>query len=95
VLFHRFKDEPLRVLRVSDPVPNFAFAASPALQPRVRSLFTKALLKLKPLSNPGDAETVKDWDDEIKNGFIRPGKAYLPSVLHLLTITQEILHEDR
>jgi phosphate/phosphite/phosphonate ABC transporter binding protein len=94
-LYRRFKDEPLRVLKTSDDLPNFAFCASPALPPEVRERFIAVLTKLKPLSNGKDAATTRIWDDEVKNGFMLPTKAYLESVLKLNSVYQEIMHEAR
>jgi phosphonate transport system substrate-binding protein len=94
-LYRKFKNEPLRVLQVSELLPNFSFTVSASLPRPVREQFIESLLKLKPGQDAGDAAIVTDWDDEIRNGFILPGKDYLPSVLRLLTITREILHEDR
>jgi phosphate/phosphite/phosphonate ABC transporter binding protein len=93
-LYQKFKNEPLRVLKTSDPLPNFAFCASPAISTAVREKFISALIKLHPLSNDKDAAVVKGWDDEIKNGFMLPAEDYLKSVLKLRTVYQEIMHED-
>jgi len=83
------------VITISEPLPNFAFSALPSLPSRVRERFVQALLRLKPHANNQDAATMKDWDDEIKNGFMPPADDYLPAVLKLLTTTREIMHEVR
>ncbi len=93
-LYLKFRDQPLRELKTSEPLPNFAFCASPTLAAETRRLFSTALLRLHPRSNPRDAETVKGWDDEIKNGFMPPAKDFLPSVLRMRQIYKEVLHED-
>ncbi|RII31151.1 MAG: hypothetical protein CXR30_04935 [Geobacter sp.] len=89
-LYQKFAMEPLRVLRISDPLPNFAFCLTSAFPETLRQRLTKALLSLKPLANSRDAETVKGWDDEIKNGFMVPDKLYMPSVLKLHRIYEEV-----
>lgn len=93
-LYRRFKDEPLRVLKTSDPLPNFAFCASPSLAAELRERFIVALIKLQPLSNDKDTAVVKSWDDEIKNGFMLPAEEYLGAVLKLRTVYREIMHEN-
>jgi hypothetical protein len=43
-----------------------------------------ALLRLHPRESPRDAEHVKDWGDEIKNGFVAAPPGFLDSALELL-----------
>ncbi len=93
-LYRKFKNEPLRVLKTSGPLPNFAFCASPSLSAEIRERFIAVLTKLQPLSNDNDAAAVRSWDDEIKNGFMPPAEEYLGSVLKLHTVYREIMHED-
>ncbi|MBA4373926.1 MAG: hypothetical protein C0402_13840 [Thermodesulfovibrio sp.] len=93
-LYLKFRREPLRELKTSDALPNFAFCAAPSLSAETRKLFSSTLLKLQPRTNPRDAETVKGWDDEIKNGFMPPAKEFLPAVLRLRQIYKEVMHED-
>ena len=94
-LYQKFENEPLRVLKTSDPLPNFAFCVAPSMPAAIRERFISALRKLQPLSDNKDAEITKAWDDEIKNGFILPDEDYLASVLKLHNIFLEIVHEDR
>jgi len=94
-LYRKFEREPLRVLTISGPLPNFAFAALPSLSSRVRDPFVQALLRLKPHANTRDADMMKGWDDEIRNGFMHPAQDYLPSVLNVLGTYREIMHEDQ
>jgi ABC-type phosphate/phosphonate transport system substrate-binding protein len=94
-LYQKFENEPLRVLKTSDPLPNFAFCVAPSMPAAIRERFISALRKLQPLSDNKDAEITKAWDDEIKNGFILPAEDYLASVLKLHNIFLEIVHEDR
>jgi len=78
----------------SPPLPNFALSAPTSLPASVRQHLVSALVRIKPLNNSKDAKTVKNWDDEIKHGFMRPDKEYLPSVMKILTIFREIQHEN-
>ena len=94
-LYRKFKNEPLRVLKTSVALPNFAFCASPSLSAEVRERFISALTRLKPLTNDNDAETAKTWDDEIKNGFMPPNEAFLGSVRELNNVYREVMHETR
>lgn len=94
-LFQKFEKEPIRALKTSVPLPNFSFCASPAASTEVVRQFSTALLALKPREQAGDARTVNSWDDEIKNGFAPPDADFLPSVIRLHEVYQEILHETR
>lgn len=94
-LFRKFRGERLRVLKISDPLPNFAFCATPAVDPRATKQFISALSRLRPLSAEKDAGTVKDWDDEIKNGFTLPSDDYRNAVLTVYRTYGEVIHEDR
>jgi ABC-type phosphate/phosphonate transport system substrate-binding protein len=94
-LYQKFKKEPLRVLKISDPLPNFAFCVPSSMPADIRERFIAALIKLQPLSSKKDAEIMKTWDDEIKNGFILPPEEYFGSVMKVHDIFMEIMHEDR
>jgi len=94
-LYRKFEKEPIRVLTISGPLPNFAFSALPSLSSRLREPFVQALLRLKPHASTRDADMMKGWDDEIRNGFMLPAQDYLPSVLNVLGIYREIMHEDQ
>jgi phosphonate transport system substrate-binding protein len=94
-LYRKFEREPLRVLTISSPLPNFAFSAPPSLSSRLRDAFVRALLQLKPHANTRDADMMKGWDDEIRNGFMLPAQDFLPSVLNVLGTYREIMHEDQ
>jgi len=83
------------VLTISGPLPNFAFSALPSLSSRLRDAFAQALLQLKPHANTRDADMMKGWDDEIRNGFMLPAQDFLPSVLNVLGTYREIMHEDQ
>lgn len=93
-LYRKFKNEPLRVLKTSVPLPNFSFCAAQSLPVAIRERFATVLLKLQPLSTPKDAETVQAWDDEVKNGFIAASQDYLNDVTALHDVSHEIMHED-
>lgn len=94
VLYKRFNDSRLRVLKTSGPLPNFAFVASPKLSTKTKDLFAKAVLKLKPEKNEPDKKLMQDWDDEIRNGFVPPSPSYEPSVMNLLSIYREVMSEN-
>lgn len=94
-LAKKFKGDGLRVLKTSEPLPNFAFAAAPGLSAATRSLFTEALLRLHPASNEADAKRMAAWDDEVRNGFIPVTADFLPAIKKIVTLTNEIMFEDR
>lgn len=95
-LYRRFEKEPrLRLLQVSDPVPNFAFCALPSRPEAGRARFTAALRKLRPRESGADAATVQGWDDEMRNGFVPPPADFLPAVLRLLDDAEALMHERR
>jgi phosphonate transport system substrate-binding protein len=85
------KEQGLRVLATSGPLPNFTFAALPALPAATRERLTAALLRLRPQSRAADAELVKGWDDEIRHGFVRPTPEHLAAVLELQEVTERLL----
>jgi len=89
----RFIKKGLTIVATSPPLPNFALSAPTSLPASVRQHLVSTLVHLKPLNNSKDAKTVKSWDDEIKHGFMRPDKEYLPSVMKVLEIFREIQHE--
>jgi ABC-type phosphate/phosphonate transport system substrate-binding protein len=93
-LARKFVKQGLVVVATSQAVPNFTLCVPPALPASVRHHLVSTLVRLKPLENSKDAKTVKNWDDEIKNGFIVPDKDYLLSVKKILEIFQEIQHEN-
>lgn len=95
-LYHRFAQEPgLRRLATSKPLPNFAFAALPALSPGVRDRLSAALLRLRPRERAADARLVARWDDEVRNGFAPPGPGFLEEVLSLRATTEKLLGDGR
>jgi ABC-type phosphate/phosphonate transport system substrate-binding protein len=85
----------LRILAKSEALPNFALCALPSFPATARERLVSALLKLKPLTNAKDAETVKNWDDEVRNGFVEPGSDFIPSILNLYSIYWEITNVSR
>lgn len=94
-LFRKFEKEAIKPLKTSDLLPNFAFCAAPSVKQEVLRSLTEKLLGLKPLSVPADAQAVRNWDDEVKNGFVAPDAEFLPSVLRLNSIYQEMMREAR
>lgn len=89
-LANKFTGQKLAVVAVSPPLPNFALWVTPSLPSAVRQRMVSSLIRLKPLANGTDAETMKSWDDEIKNGFITPNKEFLPSVIKIFEIFSDI-----
>ncbi|MDH4231617.1 MAG: PhnD/SsuA/transferrin family substrate-binding protein [Nitrospirota bacterium] len=85
-LFEKFRGEGTKVLRISKPVPNFVFCASPGIDRGIESRFVQALLKVRPLSRPADKKTVQGWDDEVRNGFIPAPETYSGEALMLLDL---------
>lgn len=94
-LYRRFEKEPVRLLATSEQLPNFAFAALPSQPPALRRRFVAALLALDPLRVEADADAVKGWDDEIKNGFLAPAPDFLPAVVKVYDIYETLMHESR
>lgn len=95
-LYKRFEREPgLRRLQASGPVPNFSFAALPSLPAAVRDRFVAALLGLQPRASAAAAKTVASWDDEVRNGFVRPAPEFLANVQALRDVTERILRDAR
>lgn len=94
-LYRRFEQEPVRLLKASEELPNFAFCALPTQAPARRQRFVAALLKLRPQQSADDAQTVKGWDDEIRNGFAPPAPDFLPAVIRTLAIFEAVMHETR
>ncbi len=95
-LYRRFEGERgLRLLKTSDPLPNFSLSALPSLAPAVRERIEAALVRLRPRERAADAKTVQGWDDEVKHGFVRPDASYLPSVVGLLEFTEGLLRDAR
>jgi phosphonate transport system substrate-binding protein len=90
----KFSNDKLHAIATSPQLPNFALCATPTLPGRIREGLVAALSRMKPMANERDAEITKDWDDEIKNGFVLPDKRYLPSVLKIHAIFREIQHEN-
>ncbi|GAM10222.1 putative phosphite transport system-binding protein PtxB [Geobacter sp. OR-1] len=94
-LYQRAGKGHLTVLATSEALPNFALASLPSFPAKLREQLASALLRIKPLANPRHAETVKQWDDEIKNGFAAPGKDFLPEILNLYSIYWEVTNGSR
>lgn len=94
-LFKKFQGENLRLLKASEPLPNFAFAAAPGLSDATRNIFAGALLRLHSAAGGADAKLTATWDEEVRNGFIPPSASFRASIKELVTITNEIMLEDR
>lgn len=89
-LAKKFANTGVRSVAISQPLPNFAISVTPSFPPAARQRLVTSLVRLKPLSNGADAEAMKEWDDEIKNGFITPDKEFLPAVTRIFDIFTEI-----
>jgi ABC-type phosphate/phosphonate transport system substrate-binding protein len=94
-LYRRFEQEPVRLLQVSQELPNFALAVLPTLPQAVRERLAAALLALRPKERPADAEAMRGWDDEVANGFAVPPPGFLPAVLRLRDVYEAVIHESR
>ncbi|MHB8837021.1 MAG: PhnD/SsuA/transferrin family substrate-binding protein [Candidatus Methylomirabilia bacterium] len=94
-LYRRIAGAPFRELKISEPVPNFAFATIPEAAPAIRAAFAEALLRLHPTASEADAAVMKPWDDEIKNGFLLPPAGFLESIVQLSSLTDEIMGAPR
>ncbi|GAB4484474.1 MAG: hypothetical protein OHK006_08870 [Thermodesulfovibrionales bacterium] len=93
-LYRKFEKQ-VTLLTTSEQLPNFAFAAGPSVKAATKKAFASALLRLRPRTGAKDAELMKEWDDEIRNGFILPPASYRSSVMSLLPVTHEIMRDDR
>lgn len=91
-LARKFAGEGVRILQTSEPLPHFAFCASPRLALPARAAFIEALTALNPRGRPVDRAVVASWDDEIKNGFIAPPARFLDDVLKLGGLYNEVMH---
>ncbi len=94
-VFEKFKELNLKVLKISDPIPNYTFCATSTIAPRIEREFINALLKLKPIFNEADKNTVKYWDPELRHGFILPPPNYIQDVLKLQRTYKNIIHENQ
>lgn len=92
-LANRFSQEKLKVIAISAPLPNLAICATPSLPSSVRQHMISALTNIKSLTGSKDAEILKTWDDDVKNGFMVPGKDFLPAVMRVFEIFKEIHNE--
>lgn len=81
-MYQKFQKDNLKVLGISMPMPNFALCALPSFPVKARERLITNLLKLKPHVVSRDAEIVKEWDEEIKHGFMVPADDFLPAILN-------------
>jgi len=75
-VFEKFKGLKFKKLKTSEPLPHHSFCAAPGTNPDIERKFINALSKLKPLHNKRDKDMVKDWDPELRYGFVLPPKNY-------------------
>lgn len=88
-MYEKFRDSKLKILKRSWPLPNYAFCAQPSFSKQTAGKFINALLRLKPLSSPDDKNKVRNWDDEVKNGFILPTEYYQQNIMKLHDLYKE------
>jgi phosphonate transport system substrate-binding protein len=72
----------LRVLARSEEIPNFLLALGPASPPALREELLDALV-LRPGREPGVAETIRGWDEELAGGFLPASDAEYDPVRRL------------
>lgn len=72
-----FKNLNIKVLKKSEPVPGFAFMASPQTPVSVKKEFIGALLRLNSIEKSKLKEITSDWDETIRHGFSLPPKNYI------------------
>jgi len=82
-VFEKVKDIKLKVLKISEPLPHYAFCAAPNIEPNIKTKFINALLKLRPLHNNEDRNIVKEWDSELRHGFMKPSENYIQDIMKL------------
>ena len=85
-VFEKFKGLKFKKLKTSEPLPHHSFCAAPGTNPDIERKFINALSKLKPLHNKRDKDMVKDWDPELRYGFVLPPKNYVQGILKLHTL---------
>lgn len=77
------KHSNLKVLKLSEPIMNLAFSASPMLRHDTGRKFADALIRLRPLINKADSNAVKGWHLELRYGFAKPPDNYIHESLEL------------
>jgi phosphonate transport system substrate-binding protein len=75
-----FQDLNLKVLKTSEPVPGFAFIASPKAPNPAKKEFVDVLMRLNSLEKNRFKEITSGWDEIIKHGFVVPQKGYLKDI---------------
>ncbi len=68
VTAERFAARGLRVIAVSDPIPNFPLVVSPGLPDSLIDILRSTLLALDP-GSPADSLDMAQWDLELRDGF--------------------------
>lgn len=93
-LYLKFRNEALLPLKASEALPGFALASGPSVGAAAQKLLAGALIRLDPKTSANDRQLMQDWDDEIRHGFVAPPPDYRASVLNVLSLYREIVHED-
>ncbi len=65
----KYRPQGLRVLAVSEPIPNFPVVVRQDMNPRLADMIQKVLLTLNP-EDPADADIMNSWDEELRDGFM-------------------------
>jgi phosphonate transport system substrate-binding protein len=68
IVGEKFAERGLRVLAVSAPIPNFPLVMAPGGSQKLKTSLERVLVDL-PREDPSIKEIMKDWDEEIRDGF--------------------------
>lgn len=90
-LYEKFRGAGLRALKISEPLPQFVYAAGPRFPPEEAAAFTAALLRVQPLTREADRELVRSWDPELAFGFAAPTAGFRDDVLKLFRSLEPFL----
>ena len=79
VVARRYADLGLRVIAVSDPIPNFPLVVAPDAPDTLLRYLREALLGLDPHA-PADSAEMASWDEELRGGFAPVDPAFYDEV---------------
>ena len=74
IVGEKFLGRGLRILALSQPIPNFPFVIAPHGSDEVRRQIVRALLEL-PEEDPAIARSMTAWDEELAGGFVSSNDA--------------------
>ncbi|MBD3165113.1 phosphate/phosphite/phosphonate ABC transporter substrate-binding protein [bacterium] len=83
VLAERYMPRGLRVIAVSEPIPNFPLAVHPEMPEERAKALRRAFLSLDP-ENPADKRMMAAWDRELREGFAPVRHEEYAAVEHLM-----------